>query len=128
MAMNGHTPNGSSPKLPELELLGAVIKTALKDARAGVPSATRSEARRWLETDGATVAELAGWDDVASALRTVNFADDDAMDPAELAARFGVSEYGARFSQSEAMQAEAAHRARADRLGVMPQYLSRQEN
>ena len=115
----------SAPPAPDPEetLLTAIVQRALKDARAGVPSNTRTEARRWLAEDAPALALAAGWNDLAPALERLTWQPS----PEEIAARFGVSLVGAQFAQSEAMQAEAAHRARADRLGVMPQYLSREE-
>ena len=121
--MNGNGLHPPPALDPEETLLVGIVQRALKDARAGVPSNTRNEARRWLAEDAPALALAAGWNDVADGLGRLTWQPS----PEEVSQTFGVSLVGAQYAQSEAMQAEAAHRARADRLGVMPQYLSREE-
>ena len=111
------------PLDPEEALLGGILQRALKDARAPQTSATRDEARRWLTQDAPEVVALAGWDDVSTALERLTWQPS----PEEISQKFGVSIVGAQFAQSEAMQADLRHIERAGRLGVMPQYLSREE-
>ena len=121
--MNG---NGLRPPPaldPEETLLVGIVQRALKDARAGVPSNTRNEARRWLAEDAPALALAAGWNDVADGLGRLTWQPS----PEELAARFGVSLVGAQFAQSPELQADMRHRDRAARLGVDPKYLSREE-